>query len=87
MATASPSITISNTGTGPLKVDVSSPVHNPPFSELGGGMVTILGGSSDKVTIIYAPTRKGSTSDSIVITSDDPTQKKPIKVKIKGKSK
>jgi hypothetical protein len=87
MATASPSITISNTGTGPLKVSVSSPVHNPPFSELGGGMVTIPGGSAAKVTIVYSPTRKGSTSDSITITSDDPNQKKPIKIKIKGKSK
>ena len=87
MATASPSITIRNNGTGPLKVSVSSPVHNPPFSELGGGMVTIPGGSAAKVTIIYSPTRKGSTSDSIAITSDDPNQKKPIKIKIKGKSK
>jgi hypothetical protein len=87
MATASPSITIRNNGTGPLKVSVSSPIHNPPFSELGGGMVTIPGGSAAKVTIIYSPTRKGSTSDSIAITSDDPNQKKPIKIKIKGKSK
>jgi len=50
-------------------------------------MITILGGSASDVTIVYAPTAKGSTSDSISITSDDPKQKKPIKVKIKGKSK
>jgi len=86
-ATASASITISNKGTGPLKVNVTSPTHNPPFSERGGGMVTIPGGSSDQVTIVYSPTRKGSASSSISITSDDPKQKKPIKVKIKGKSK
>jgi sugar lactone lactonase YvrE len=87
MATASASITISNKGTGPLKVNVTSPTHNPPFSETGGGTVTIPGGSSDQVTIVYSPTKKGSTSSSISITSDDPKQKKPIKVKIKGKSK
>jgi hypothetical protein len=44
-------------------------------------------GGSDNVTIVYAPTKKGSTSDQIVITSNDPAHKKPIKVKLKGKSK
>jgi hypothetical protein len=39
------------------------------------------------VTIVYSPARKGSTSDHISITSDDPTHKKPFQVKIKGKSK
>ncbi len=87
MATASASVTISNTGTGPLKVTVTSPAHNPPFSEQDGGMLTIVGGSDAKVTIVYSPIKKGSTSDSIAITSDDPLQKKAIKVKLKGKAK
>jgi hypothetical protein len=87
-ATASGSITISNTGTGPLTVNVSAPKHNPPFTELGGGNGILIGaGGSDNVTIVYAPTKKGSTSDQIVITSNDPADKKPIKVKLKGKSK
>jgi len=44
-------------------------------------------GSSVKMTIVYSPTKKGSSSDQIVITSIGAKQKKPIKVKLKGKSK
>jgi sugar lactone lactonase YvrE len=88
-ATASGSITISNTGTGPLTVNVSAPKHNPPFSENdgGSGIVIPASGGTRVVTIVYSPTKKGSTSDQILITSDDPKQKKAIKVKLKGKSK
>jgi hypothetical protein len=89
MATASASITISNTGTGPLIVNVSAPKHNPPFTELGGGsgIVVPANGGTRKVTIVYSPSKKGSTSDQVLITSDDPTHKKAFKAKIKGKSK
>src|SRR5208337_4869381 len=87
-ATASGSITISNTGTGPLTANATAPSHNPPFSELDGGSgITIDAGATHEVIIEYSPTSKGSTSDQILITSNDPKQKKAIKVKIKGKSK
>jgi hypothetical protein len=87
-ATASGSITITNKGTGPLNGNVSSPKRNPPFSEVAGGNgFSIPAGGTHDVTIVYSPTKKGSSSDQILITSNDPTTKKPIKVKIKGRSK
>ncbi len=89
MATASASFTITNTGTGPLTVKVTPPKHSPPFTEVGDGAGIVIppSGGTHEVTIIYSPTKKGSTKDQIVITSDDRKQKKPIKVKVKGKSK
>jgi hypothetical protein len=88
-ATASASITITNTGTGPLTINVTEPKHSPPLTEVGGGsgIVVSAGGPGYQVTIIYSPTKKGSTKDSISITSDDPTHRKTIKLKITGKSK
>ncbi len=88
-ATASASITIRNTGTGPLIVNVTAPKHNPPLKELNGGSHIVIpaGGPALEVMIVYSPTRKGSTKDSISITSDDRTHKKAIKMKIVGKSK
>jgi hypothetical protein len=52
----------------------------------GDGIVIEAGGMHD-VIIIYSPVKKGSTTDSVPITSDDPTQKHTIKVKLKGKAK
>ena len=87
-ATASASITIGNTGAGTLTANVTSPHHSPPFTTVGAGVgITIGPGESHEVTIVYSPTKKGSTSDQILITSNDPNQKKPKKVKLKGKSK
>ena len=87
-ASASASVTISNKGTGPLIVNITAPKHNPPFSAVGvGSEMEIPGAGIHDVTVVYAPFKKGSTNDDIVITSNDPTHKKPIKVKIKGKSK
>jgi sugar lactone lactonase YvrE len=88
-ATASASITITNLGPGPLTVNVTVPKHSPPFTEIGGrtGIVVPPNGATYQVTIVYSPLTKGSTSDQIVLTSDDPKHKKPIKVKLKGKSK
>jgi sugar lactone lactonase YvrE len=87
-ATASASITITNKGTGPLTVNVPAPGHNPPFTEVGGGSgIVIGGGATHDVTIVYSPAKKGSTSDQLLITSNDPTHKKATKVKLKGKSK
>lgn len=80
-------ITISNTGTGPLNGNVSAPSHNPPLAEMEGGAFSIGTGERHEVTIVYSPAKKGSTRDQIVILSDDPTHKKPIKVKIKAKSR
>ena len=88
MATASASITISNTGTGPLTVNIPTPLHSPPFAEVGVGTgIAIAPGGVHSLTIVYSPVKKGSTSAQIPITSDDPTHKKAIKLKIKGKSK
>jgi hypothetical protein len=71
-----------------LHVNVGAPKHDPPFSILSnGGATTIPANSSEKVIVQYAPTAKGTTNDQISITSDDPKQKKPIIVKLKGKSK
>ena len=88
-ATASASITIENTGTGPVTVDISEPKHEPPFSEVGGGSQTIGGGDDYEVTITYAPTRSTTSKeniDSITVKaiSNDPMQKKPITVTLKG---
>jgi hypothetical protein len=52
-----------------------------------GGALTIPSHSSESVVVRYAPTAAGSTNDQISITSNDPKQKKPIVVKLKGKSK
>ena len=80
-------VTITNTGMGPLKVMVGAAKHNPPFSEMsGGGAVSINPSQKDAVVIQYAPTKKGNDKDMISITSDDPTRKKAIKVKLKGDS-
>ena len=88
MGTASATITIANTGTGPLEANVTAPKHSPPFVEMGGGSGMWIGpGDSVKVTIVYSPTKKGSSSDQIAITSIGAKQKKPIKLKLKGKSK
>ena len=88
MATASATITIANTGTGPLEANVTAPKHSPPFTEIGGASGIWIGpGDSVKVTIVYSPTKKGSSSDQIAITSIGANQKKPIKLKLKGKSK
>jgi hypothetical protein len=84
---ANGTITITNTGTGPLNGNVTEPAHNPPFSETGGGPFSLGPGAHEDVTIKYSPTKKGSASDNAVVTSDDPTHKKPINVKFKGKSK
>jgi len=86
--TATASFTIRNTGAGVLHANVGTPKHDPPFSILSnGGALTIPADSSTIVTVRYAPTVKGTTNDSISVTSNDPKQKKPIKVKLKGKSK
>lgn len=87
-ATASASITISNTGGASLEANVGSPEHDPPFSILSGvGALTIAPDSAQTVIVQFAPVTKGTTDDKIEITSNDPKQKKPIKVKLQGKSK
>jgi sugar lactone lactonase YvrE len=87
-STASASITISNTGVGTLTANVTSPKHDPPLSEVGGGSaITIAPGAIHNVIVVFSPTKKGSTSDLILITSNDPNHKKAIKIKVKAKSK
>ena len=87
-STASASITISNTGVGTLIANVTPPKHDPPLSEVGGGSgIPIAPGAIHNVIVVFSPTKKGATSDLILITSNDPKHKKPIKVKVKAKSK
>ena len=87
-AIASASITISNTGVGTLIANVTSPRHDPPLSEAGGGSgIPIAPGAIHDVIVVFSPTKKGTTSDLILITSNDPSHKKAIKVKIKARSK
>ena len=87
-ATASASVTITNTGTGTLTANVTSPLHNPPLSEQGGGNgILIEPGAIHDLIVVFSPTKKGTTSDSISITSNDPSHKKAIKIKIKARSK
>jgi uncharacterized repeat protein (TIGR03803 family) len=90
-AAASASITIENTGTGQVTVEISEPKHDPPYSESGGGSQAIGAGGNHQVTIVYSPTsstKKKEKSDSITVTaiSNDPKQKKPIKVTLKGEN-
>jgi hypothetical protein len=54
---------------------------------MGGGAFSIGPGAHEEMAIVYSPATKGSTSDHIVITSDDPKHKKPIKVRIEGRTK
>jgi hypothetical protein len=86
-ATASASIIIGNQGSGPLRVQVGPPSHEPPLSESGGGSITVQPSSSSTVTITFSPTKKGSTKALFKITSDDPTHKKGFKIKIKANAK
>jgi uncharacterized repeat protein (TIGR03803 family) len=89
-ATASASITIENTGTGPVTVDISEPKYEPPFSASGNGSSISIGAGDDyQLTITYSPTNsttRREKSDSITVKaiSNDPKQKKPIDVKLKG---
>src|SRR6202030_1041816 len=86
-ATASAAVTIGNTGPGDLHANIGSPKNQPPFSILGNVVaVTIPPNSAKTVTIQFAPIKKGTTGDKVLITSDDPKQKKAIKVKLKGRS-
>jgi hypothetical protein len=79
------SVIVGNTGSGPLHVTISGPKHNPPFAIESGDFIV---GPHATVTntITYSPTKKGTNKDRLSITSDDPSQKKPIKVKLKGDS-
>ena len=68
--------------------NVTSPKHDPPLSEVGGGSgIAIAPGAMHDVIVVFSPTKKGTTSDLILITSNDPSHKKAIKVKIKARSK
>jgi hypothetical protein len=71
-----------------LEANVGTPEHNPPFSILSGaGALAIAPDSTQTVVVQFAPVEPGKTDDEIEITSNDPKQKKPIEVKLKGKSK
>jgi hypothetical protein len=78
-------VVVTNSGTGPLNVTISGPKHNPPFS-VDSNNFPVQPASSVTVTVTYAPTKKGNNKDGLSFSSDDPTHKKPIKVKLKGDS-
>ena len=79
-------VVVTNTGTGPLNVTINGPTHNPPFT-VDSNNFPVQPSSSVTVTVTYEPSTKGHTKDRLLFSSDDPTQKKPIKVKLKGISK
>jgi hypothetical protein len=76
---------VGNHGTGPLNVTIKGPKHKPPFTVESNGF-EVDPSATVTVTITYAPTKKGTNKDQLSVTSDDPTQHKPIKVKLKGDS-
>jgi hypothetical protein len=87
-ATSSGSITISNMGSGPLTANVTPSTLGAPFSETGGGSTIVIpGAGSHEVIVTYSPTAKGKSKTSVTITSDDPHQKKAIKVSVQGTAK
>ena len=63
-----------------------SPAQNPAVHGNGRRGVHAPGRRTDNLVITYSPKAKGKSSDSFKITSDDPTHKKGIKVKINAKS-
>jgi Abnormal spindle-like microcephaly-assoc'd, ASPM-SPD-2-Hydin len=79
-------VVVTNSGTGPLSVTINGPKHHPPFT-VDSNSFPVQPSSSVTVTVTFAPTKKGKTKDQLSFTSDDPTHKKPIKVKLKGNSK
>jgi hypothetical protein len=80
-------VVVGNTGAGPLHVKVKGPKHNPLFSiDNAAFTVPPSPAPASTVTVTYKPTKKGRGKDQLSITSDDPAQKKPIKVKLKGDS-
>ncbi len=78
-------VVVTNMGTGPLLVTVGGPAHNPPFS-IDKPAFTVPPSASSTVKVQFAPTKRGNNKDKLSITSDDPTHKKAIKVKLKGDS-
>jgi hypothetical protein len=78
-------VIVGNHGTGPLNVTITGPKHNPPFMVESNGFA-VQPSATVTVTVTYSPTKKGNNKDQLSVTSDDPTQKKPIKVKLKGDS-
>ena len=83
-APVSKPLLIKNKGTGPLNVTVSGPKHNPPFS-VDTNSFTVAPNATSTVTITFAPTRKGTKTDSVSIKSAKP--KKSFQVFLTGKSK
>jgi hypothetical protein len=73
-STATASITISDTGTGPLQVTVGQP--KAPFSVISNaGAVTLAAGQSETVVVQYAPTTSTINLGVLTITSNDPSNK------------
>lgn len=68
-------LTISNTGTGPLEVrsfSISGGTANG-FSLPNTASFTVQPGSSGAISVAFTPNRVGPTTDTLVISSNDPT--------------
>jgi hypothetical protein len=62
---------VKNKGMGDLHVTIGS--LTPPFSVTGGGSITIPKGQMTTATITFKPAATGTASQTLNVTSDDPT--------------
>jgi hypothetical protein len=83
-ALVSKPLLVKNKGTGPLNVTVTGPRHHPPFS-VDITSFSVAPNSTSTVTITFAPTKKGTKTDTVLIKSAKP--KKSFRVFLTGKSK
>jgi hypothetical protein len=83
-ALVSKPLLVKNKGTGPLNVTVTGPRHRPPFS-VDITSFSVAPNSTSTVTITFAPTKKGTKTDTVLIKSAKP--KKSFRVFLTGKSK
>jgi hypothetical protein len=73
-STATASITISDTGSGALQVNVGQ--LKAPFSVISNaGAVTLAPGQSETVVVRYAPPKSDINLGILSITSDDPSNR------------
>jgi hypothetical protein len=84
---ASKSFSVTNLGTEALSVTVGSPSTQAFSIVAGGGSTTLTAKQSETVTVKFAPISAGSSSGSIVISSDATKGKPDATVKLKGSAK
>ncbi len=77
-------VTISNRGTSDLIIAPISPIENASFTVTDNTCSTLAKGRSCTVSMIFAPSAIGSTTGSLVISSNDPSRE-TVAVKLSGK--